>query len=217
MRKWNECLKDKGLKRNEDKTKVMCESFGTDTTQVIGNVKHPCSVCLKGVGVNFIRYTQCIQWIHARCSRVKGSLKNVESSFICRRCKGELSETRQVNGLHIDGNEYEIVDKLCYLGDMLSQQQQQQQPFILTRLFFPVYWVNLAYGLPTTFSSTFTCPKHLPYKVPSFSYLLSTLLSISSWACLSLHHLPAVSQFSLSNTTHLFSQHGQTISACFVT
>ena len=57
---------------------------------------------------------------------MKGSLKNVESSFICRRCNGELSETRQVNsqvnGLHIDGHEYEIVDKLCYLGDMLSQK-----------------------------------------------------------------------------------------------
>ena len=57
---------------------------------------------------------------------MKGSVKNVESSFICRRCKGELSETRQVNswvnGLHIDGDEYEIVDKLCYLGDMLSQE-----------------------------------------------------------------------------------------------
>ena len=56
---------------------------------------------------------------------MKDSLKKVESSFICRRCKGELSETRQVNsqvnGLHIDGHEYEIVDKLCYLGDMLSQ------------------------------------------------------------------------------------------------
>ena len=126
LRKWNECLKDKGIKINEDKTKVMCESFGTDTTQVVGNVKHPCSVCLKGVGVNSIRCTQCVQWAHARCSRVKGSLKNVETSFICRRCKGELSETRQVNsqlnGLHIDGDEYEIVDKLCYLGDMLSQE-----------------------------------------------------------------------------------------------
>ena len=33
-----------------------------------------------------------------------------------------MSETRQVNGLHIDGHEYEIVDKLCYLGDMLSQE-----------------------------------------------------------------------------------------------
>ena len=28
----------------------------------------------------------------------------------------------QVNGLYIDGHEYEIVDKLCYLGDMLSQE-----------------------------------------------------------------------------------------------
>ena len=53
---------------------------------------------------------------------MKGSLEKVESSFICKRCKGELSETRQVNGLHIDGHEYEIVDKLCYLGDMLSQE-----------------------------------------------------------------------------------------------
>ena len=61
-----------------------------------------------------------------RFSRVKGSLKNVESSFICRRCNGELCETRQVNsqvnGLQIDGHEYEIVDKFCYLGDMLSQE-----------------------------------------------------------------------------------------------
>ena len=71
LRKWNKCLKDKGLKINEGKTKVMCESFGTGTIQVIGNVKHPCSVCLKGVGVNSIRYTQCVQWVHARYSRVE--------------------------------------------------------------------------------------------------------------------------------------------------
>ena len=39
---------------------------------------------------------------------MKGSLKNVKSSFICR-CKGEFYETRQVNshvnGLYIDGHE----------------------------------------------------------------------------------------------------------------
>ena len=122
MRKWNECLIDKGLKINEDKTKVIFESFGTDIIQVVGNMKHPCSVCLKGVGVNSIRCTQCVQWVYARCSRVKGSLKKVESSFICSRCKRVLCETRQVNGLHIDDHEYEIVDKLCYLGDMLSQE-----------------------------------------------------------------------------------------------
>ena len=122
LRKWNECLKDKGLKINEEKTKVMCESFVTDTTQVVGNVKHSCSVCLKGVGVNSIRCTQCVQWVHVVCNRVKSSLKKVESNFICRRCKGELSEARQVNGLHIDGHEYEVVDKFRYLGNMLSQE-----------------------------------------------------------------------------------------------
>ena len=75
-------LRINASKINEDKTIVMCESFGTDTTQIVGNVKHPCSVCLKGVGINSIRYTQCVQWVHARYSRVKGSLKIVESSFI---------------------------------------------------------------------------------------------------------------------------------------
>ena len=90
LRKWNKYFKDKGLKINENKAKVIYESFGTDTTQVIGNVKHPCSVCLKGVGEISIRCIQCVQWVHARCSRVKGSLKKVESSFICRLCKGEL-------------------------------------------------------------------------------------------------------------------------------
>ena len=48
LRKWNECLKDKGLKINKNKTKVMCESFG------IGNMKHPCSVCLKSVGAHSV-------------------------------------------------------------------------------------------------------------------------------------------------------------------
>ena len=105
-----------------------------------------------------------------------------------------------------------------YNQHMYKLLKFKQQPFILTRLFSQCTGVNLTYGLPTTLSSILTCPRHLPYKVPSLSYLLSTLLSNSSWACLSLHHhLPAVSQFSLSNTTHLSSQHGQTTSACFIT
>ena len=50
-------LRIKASKYMEEKTKVMYESFGTGTTQVIGHVKHPCTVCLKGIGVNSIRYT----------------------------------------------------------------------------------------------------------------------------------------------------------------
>ena len=47
LRKQNKYLKDKGLKINEEKTKVIYESFGTGITQVIGNMKHPWSICLK--------------------------------------------------------------------------------------------------------------------------------------------------------------------------
>ena len=47
LRKWDDWLQDKNLKINEEKIKVTFESFGTGTTQVVGNVKHPCSICLK--------------------------------------------------------------------------------------------------------------------------------------------------------------------------
>ena len=72
LRKWNECLKNKGLKINEEKTKVMCES------QVIGNVKHPYSVCVKGVGVNSIR---CTQWCTV------GSCKVQQSERLSEECR----------------------------------------------------------------------------------------------------------------------------------
>ena len=101
---------------------------------------------------------------------------------------------------------------------MFNEDKTTTTTIYFNKVVFPSV---LGSTLPIAFpqhSSILTCPKYLPYKVPSFSYLLSTLLSISSWTYLSLHyHLPAVSQFSLCNTTHLSSQHGQTISACFVT
>ena len=58
-----------------------------------------------------------------KCTEVSVQ-KKVESSFICRRCKGESSEARQVNGLHIDGHEYEIVDKFCYLGQAQEEMER---------------------------------------------------------------------------------------------
>ena len=103
---------------------------------------------------------------------MEGSLENIESSFICRRCKGELYETRQVNsqvnGLHIDGHEYEIVDKLCYLDDMLSQEggcehtilkRTQTTTTNILRPFFPLLW-ELAFLLPMTGPSISLHPLH---------------------------------------------------------
>ena len=47
--------------------------------------KYPCSVCSKGVGSNSIQCTKCKQWVHARCSRVKGKLAEVKD-FVCNSC-----------------------------------------------------------------------------------------------------------------------------------
>ena len=81
-----------------------------------------------------------------------------------------------------------------------------------------VYFNEVVFPSVLGLTSPMAFPQHSPppWPVPSIfptKSLLSTLLSISSWAYLSLHHhLPAVSQFSLTNTTHLSSQHGQTTS-----
>ena len=89
-----------------------------------------------------------------------------------------------------------------------------------------VYFNEVVFPSVLGSTSPMAFPQHSPppWPVPSIfptksllSHLISTLLSISSWVYLSLHHhLLAVSRFSLSNTTHLSSQHGQTTSACFI-
>ena len=101
-----------------------------------------------------------------------------------------------------------------------SLQQKQTTNIYFNEVVFPSV---LGLTSPMAFPQHSPPPSPVPSILPTKSLLShifshSTLLSISSWAYLSLHHyLPAVSQFSLSNTTHLFSQHDQTTSACFVT
>ena len=79
---------------------MIYEFFGIGIIQVIGNVKHPCSICLKGVGVNSIRCTQCIQWVHARCSKVKGSLKNIEQGWPTFEARVQQKEKSKPWGLY---------------------------------------------------------------------------------------------------------------------
>jgi len=86
--------------------------------------KWSCGVCKKGVGNNSILYHSCNKWIYKRCSGVKGSLRNVSQSFMCRCCKVDRPITDGLNtDLHMDignGVSLEKVDKFCYLGDMLD-------------------------------------------------------------------------------------------------
>ena len=65
LMEWIERLKEKGLRVNIGKTKVMNCKVGVG--QVENSGKFPCEICRKGVGVNSIYCGYCKKWIHKRC------------------------------------------------------------------------------------------------------------------------------------------------------
>jgi len=74
----------------------------------------PCGVCGRDVGSN------SIQWVHRKCSGIKGSMLKVMKSFIGRGCVNPVTSTG-CTSVDIGARaNLELVDKFCYLGDMLS-------------------------------------------------------------------------------------------------
>src|SRR2546425_64811 len=80
---WIARLKEKGLRVNMGKTKVMNCKMGIE--QVENSGKFPCEICRKWVGVHSICCTFCKKWIYKRCSGVVGSLVKLVG-FKCRNC-----------------------------------------------------------------------------------------------------------------------------------
>src|SRR2546425_1028106 len=105
LTEWMARLKEKGLRVNIGKTKVMNCKVGVG--QVENSGKYPCGVCREGVGDNAIRCTSCKKWIHKRCSRVVGRLAKVAKvgDFKCRNCSGDgvkvVDEVRQIGRAHV--------------------------------------------------------------------------------------------------------------------
>ena len=110
------------LKRiNTKKTQVMLSAISTGSSQDRG--EFPCSICGRGVGANSIRCTTCNRWVHRRCSGIAGSLQAASIAFKCRKCTGLIARTSVAGDgtqLEVDGEAYEVVNKFCYLGDMLD-------------------------------------------------------------------------------------------------
>ena len=69
---------------NLSKTKLMIGGERCNTKKSVG--KWPCAVCGKAVGSNSIRCTDCQQWLHNRCSGIKGSLCKASKAFVCSVC-----------------------------------------------------------------------------------------------------------------------------------
>jgi len=81
----------------------------------------PCGLCGRGVGSNSIQCTSCHKWVHKKCSGIKGSMYKVMRSFICRGCSNPVISAGHTN-LDIGASaNLEVVDKFCYLGDILSE------------------------------------------------------------------------------------------------
>jgi len=92
-----------------NKTMVMISGEWQKIKQKV--VRWPCGVCGRGVGNNSIQCTSCQKRVYRKCSGIKGSMCKVMKTFICRGCMN------QVTGVNAS---LELVDKFCYLGDMLS-------------------------------------------------------------------------------------------------
>src|SRR6266516_4816423 len=120
LTEWISRLKEKGLRVNIGKTKVMNCKVGVG--QVENSGKFPFEICRKGVGVNSICCIFCKKWIHKRCSGVGGSLGKMED-FTCRNCIGGgvklVEEAKQfVLGT---SDKIEVVENFCYLGDVIGK------------------------------------------------------------------------------------------------
>ena len=78
-----------------------------------------CTVCRKGVGSNSILCKSCNCWVHKRCSGIRGRLQ-VVPDFECAVCAGKQVTPARVERFVYRDISLECVDKLCYLGDMIS-------------------------------------------------------------------------------------------------
>jgi len=101
-----------------NKTKVMISGEQQKVTQKA--VRWPCAVCGRGVGNNSIQCTSCKKWVHRKCTGIKGSMYKVIKSFICRGCMNQVTGTVRTSVDTGGDANLELVDKICYLGDMLS-------------------------------------------------------------------------------------------------
>ena len=74
----------------------------------------------KGVGSNLLQCISCQKWVHQKCSGIKGSMSKVAKSSICSCCLNLVTSAGRT-GVDIGASaKLELVDKFCYLGDMLS-------------------------------------------------------------------------------------------------
>jgi len=80
----------------------------------------PCGVYGRGVGSNSIQCASCQKRVHVMCSGIKDCICKVMKTFICRGCLNLVTSTGHTSVDISASRSLELVDKLCYLGGMLT-------------------------------------------------------------------------------------------------
>ena len=83
-------------------------------------VRWPCGVCGRGIGSNSVHCTSCRKWVHRKCSGIKGSMYKVVKTFVCRGAVNPVTSAGCTSVYVGVNSNLELVDKFCYLGDMVS-------------------------------------------------------------------------------------------------
>ena len=111
---WKEAIKEKGLRLNAGKTKIMIFGTGLDLLQSSG--EFPCAVCRTGVGSNSIFCKGCKHWMHKKCSGLKRMTEDPD--YRCTLCQGTAHPLDE--DYRVGSDKLEVIACCCYLGDMLS-------------------------------------------------------------------------------------------------
>jgi len=115
LNEWKKNVENKGMRVNVNKTKLMVSRERQKPLRKAA--RWPYGVCGRGVGSNSIQCTSCQKWVHKKCSGIKGGMYRVMKSFSCRSCWISTGHTGVDIGVSAN---LEVVDKFCYLGDMLN-------------------------------------------------------------------------------------------------
>ena len=108
-------MEGKGLKVNVAKTKMMVSGTGGEIA--LSKIES-CGICGKTVGSNAVCCTQCMKWIHGRCTKMKKLTCSSARHFVCRRCT-DVGDGREKT-VEVLCDEVETVKRFCYLGDRLN-------------------------------------------------------------------------------------------------
>ena len=75
----------------------------------------PGGVCVRRVMTNSVLWTECENWVHGRCAKIKRVTARLAMNFVCSRCRGKIEG--MMDSIEKLCNEEETMIGFCYFGD----------------------------------------------------------------------------------------------------